>query len=421
MPIKDYRFMTKTEISTIFPKLLSEYDVDSSAHEQQGFIIECDLEYPAHLHESHKTYPLAPENAEIEPHDLSPYQKKCHKVLNTKPSKVRKLVATFNNRKKYVVHAANLKLYLELGMILKKVHRVLTFVETDFLKVYIDFCTKMRSNSKNDFEKRLFKLMCNAVFGKFIENTSNYMDCKFCTKESQVKKWARSPRYKNYLIISSQLCAIFLQRRTTVCRQAYAIGFSILELSKEFMYSSYYKKIQPKLSDCSVLMSDTDSLFLGCSDKNPNKKLKKLLDTSNFKATNKLFRSDRKSKLGFFKSETGDHVIKKFIGLRSKCYAFRTEVEEKVIKCKGIAKPFRNGLKMETFQKCLDEISSFSTMQRTLTSKNHTIKIQKTNKLCFSSYDDKFYLLKCGVHTRPYGMRNFRGRLLNNDICYTCE
>lgn len=421
MPVKGLKFLTNIEIKKDFPKLFEEYDANSSQFEQQGFIIECDLEYPASLHESHKSFPLAPENAEIDPLDLSPYQGKCHEILNTKPSKVRKLVATFKPRKNYVLHAANLKLYLELGLKLKKVHRVLTFIEQDFLRDYIDFCTNLRSASSNEFEKKLFKLMCNAVFGKFIENTSNYMDVKFCTKKSQVKKWARNPRYTNYLIISDKLCAVFLKRKSTICRQAYGIGFSILELSKEFMYSSYYKIIKPKLKNCSVLMSDTDSLFISSSDKNPHKKLRDILDTSNFRPTNKLFRSDRKSKLGFFKSETGDYKIEKFIGLRSKCYAFKTEIEDKVIKCKGLAKSFRKELKLETFQKCLEEISSFSTLQRTIVSKNHCIKIQKTNKLCFSSYDDKFFMLKCGIHTRPYGARSLNAVPLNNDACDVCN
>jgi len=40
-----------------------------------GYIIECDLEYPEHLHSSHSDYPLAPEHFTVDVDMLSPYAK----------------------------------------------------------------------------------------------------------------------------------------------------------------------------------------------------------------------------------------------------------------------------------------------------------------------------------------------------------
>jgi hypothetical protein len=51
-----------------------------------------------------------------------------------------KLTATFHDRIKYAVHFANLKYYIEQGLILKKVHRVLAFRQTTFLRTYISWC-----------------------------------------------------------------------------------------------------------------------------------------------------------------------------------------------------------------------------------------------------------------------------------------
>ena len=146
-------------------------------------------------------------------------------------------------------------------MKLTEVQRVLTFREQAFLSTYINLCTQMRANASNDFDKRLFKLMCNAVFEKFIENSSKYLDVRFAHDKSSAKKWATHPRFVGRRIISKELAAFFLTQKVNKILQAYGIGFTILELAKEFMYRSYYEMIKPRQNEPTVLMSDTDSLL----------------------------------------------------------------------------------------------------------------------------------------------------------------
>lgn len=75
--------------------------------------------------------------------------------------KSKKLTATFNDRENYVIHFANLKYYLQQGMVLKKVRRVLAFRQTLFLKDYISWCTNKRQQAASKFSKDLFKLLAN--------------------------------------------------------------------------------------------------------------------------------------------------------------------------------------------------------------------------------------------------------------------
>jgi len=130
----------------------------------EGYILEVDLEYPAHLHDLHNCYPLAPEHQLIEDKDLSPYSKRLWTKLNGDNHsriKTKKLIPNLKHKDKYIVHYRNLQLYVELGMKITKIHRILGFHQKAWLKSYIEFNANMRKQAKNEFEKDFFKLMCN--------------------------------------------------------------------------------------------------------------------------------------------------------------------------------------------------------------------------------------------------------------------
>jgi hypothetical protein len=161
LPINDFQWLSDEEISD-----LDVLSVEKDA--ETGYILEVTLDYPSHLHDFHNDMPLAPESLSIKVEDLSPYCRNFFQKLNKQKSTgeiSKKLVPTLRTKEKYVVHYRNLQFYLQHGLVLRKIHRALSFKQTPWLKPYIEYNTKMRQQAQNDFEVSLYKAYNNIVFG----------------------------------------------------------------------------------------------------------------------------------------------------------------------------------------------------------------------------------------------------------------
>ena len=57
-------------------------------------------------------------------------------------------------------------------------HRVIQFHQKAWFKSYVDTNNKLKTKAKNDFENGFFKLMNNAVFGKYMKNVRKDIEIK---------------------------------------------------------------------------------------------------------------------------------------------------------------------------------------------------------------------------------------------------
>ena len=131
-----------------------------------GYFFEVYLEYPDELLELHNDYPLAPEKLAVLSDMLSKYCKIFSEKYEINVGDVKNLTASFGNQANYVVHYRNLQLHLSLRMKLTKIHRVLKFKQSDWMKKRIDFNTEKGMNAANDFEKVFLKSIVNSIYGK---------------------------------------------------------------------------------------------------------------------------------------------------------------------------------------------------------------------------------------------------------------
>ena len=87
---------------------------------------------------------------------LSKYCKRIADKYEIKAGDIKKLIPNLGNKTNHAVYYRNLQLYLSLGMKLTKIHRVLKFRQSDWMKKYINFNTEKIMNAANDFEKYFF-------------------------------------------------------------------------------------------------------------------------------------------------------------------------------------------------------------------------------------------------------------------------
>ena len=208
----------------------------------QGFIFEVDLDYPKSLWKSHNDYPLAPEKVKID--------------------KTEKLICSFLPKKHYVLHYKNLKQYLKEGMILKKVHRGIKFVQSPWMEPYIRKNTDLRKEAKNVFEKDFFKLMNNSAFGKTIENITKRQSVEIMDERKKALKLSSKPNFDRATIFDEHLVAVHMKKTEVYFNKPIYFGQAILDLSETLMFDFHYNLIRKKYGNkAELLFTDTDSLM----------------------------------------------------------------------------------------------------------------------------------------------------------------
>jgi len=241
LPVGDFRFLSEEEIDRFDTKFLNSVPSDSST----GYILECDLSYPPELHDLHADYPMAPEHLEITEDMLSPYSKSLIDILHPwQPSE--KLVPNLMNKHKYVCHYRNLQFYLDHGLKLGKIQRIISFTQSLWLKPWIDLCTEQRKTVRSDFESDLAKLQANATFGKTMENVRQRVNLRLIADSDKLLKATRKVSFRHSQIINSDLVLVCAARQKFTLNKPIAVEFSILELSKLLMYTFYYDHLKAK-------------------------------------------------------------------------------------------------------------------------------------------------------------------------------
>ena len=169
----------------------------------RGYLLVVNVEHLKELHENHNQLPFLAERMKIGRGEI---------IINLK------------DKKGYVVHINALNQALKHRLKLKKIHWVIEFQKSKWMKAYIMLNTRLRKDAKNEFKKDFFKLMNNSVFGKTMENIRNHKDIKLVTSDKKYLKYVMKPNFKGGHPYSKHLFAVEIGKAEITMNKPCTLG-----------------------------------------------------------------------------------------------------------------------------------------------------------------------------------------------------
>ncbi|XP_018400325.1 PREDICTED: uncharacterized protein LOC108777842 [Cyphomyrmex costatus] len=385
LPYADFQWVDDVE----------NFDVTTVAlNSPTGYILEVDLVCPQHLHDVHADLPFCP--------------------TREKPPGKRedKLLATLCDKQRYVIHYRNLQQCTRHGLRITKIHRILRFAQSPRLRDYIELKVKFKTLAKNDFEKNLYKLMNNAVFGKTMENVRDRVDVKLLTKwvgrygaEAMIAK----PNFHSRSIFSENLVAIELRKLEVKFDKSIYVGMCILDISKTCLYEFHHEYMAPLFCEkCKIMYTDTDSLIYHVECDDVYEIIKRDIsrfDTSDYAIDNAYgIPLVNKKVPGLIKDENNGAIMSEFVGLRAKMYALRVQGKKDTKKAKGVKSNIvARSITFEDYTRCLNDTIEMTRKQSCIRSKLHEVYTISKTKIALSPHDDKRYIIPDSTNTLPWG------------------
>ena len=175
--------------------------------------------------------------------------------------------------------------------------------------------TELRKLAKDDFEKYLFKLMNNAVFGKTMENIRKQRDIKLVTTDKKRNNLVSEPNYHTMNYILEDLSIIEMNKTRVKMNKPICLGLSIFYISKILMYEFWYDYMKPKYgNDVKLCYMDTDNFIMNIKTEDFYKDIandvEKRFDTSNYEVNRSLPTGENKKVIVLMKDELGGKSLR---------------------------------------------------------------------------------------------------------------
>ena len=190
--------------SVDIPKLLLTEE-DS----EWGYLAEVDIEFPDERHDYFKDYPTAPSKEIVQITDLSTDQVEMMGKLGiTSLPKVPQLIQSLQKKSGYILHFLTLQLYIQLGVKVTHLHRVLQFRQCKWMAPFVQMNTELRKKARNIFAENFYQLIINSSFGKTMESKRNRTKISIVRNETELLQKLCQSSLKSFQIIHEDLARI---------------------------------------------------------------------------------------------------------------------------------------------------------------------------------------------------------------------
>ena len=175
--------------------------------------------------------------------------------------------------------------------------------------------TKLRQQTKKNFDKYFFKLMNNAAFRNTMDNVRKYRNIKLVTTEKRRNYLVSKPNCHTTNFFTETLLAIEMRKTQTLMNKPVYFGLSILDLSKTVMHRFWIGYVKPKIGENAKLCYvDTDSLVVHVKTDDIYKYIAEdvetRFDTSNFELDRPLPKLKNEKVIGLMKDQLGGQIMK---------------------------------------------------------------------------------------------------------------
>ena len=278
-------------------------------------------------------------------------------------------------------------------MKLTKVHKILKFKQSNWLKEYVEFNTKKRQESADEFNKKFLKLVINCVYGKSMENIRKRINVRLINDSKKYLKCVSKPNFIPPKIFDKNFVTVHQIKTVLTLNKPIYLGFWILELRKLLMYKFHYDYVCNNF-DGRLLFTDIDSLVYEINSDSVYEqwfKDKDLFDFNGYQNNFDYYDTPNKKVSGKIKDEFNGVKIVEFVGLKSKMYSLISSDDKEVDKAKGINKKLRHN-------EYLDVLFDKKRIMKRIRSKLHDIGTYDVFKISLSCFD----VLDDGVNTLAY-------------------
>ena len=275
--------------------------------------------------------------------------------------------------------------------------------------------TELRKAAKNDFEKDIFKLMNNSVFGKTMENIRKHSDIKLVATDKKRSKLVSEPNYHTINLISEELSITEMKKTKVKINKSIYLGLSISEISKILMYEFWHDYMRPKYgNNVKLCYMDTDSFIMNIKTNDFYEDIandvENRFDTSNYEVNRPLPMGKNKKVIGLMKDELGGKIITEFVTLRPKTYSYLTDDGKEDKKAKGTIKCIiKKMIKFNDYNKCLGNDEVILISQQRFISKKHDVYTENINKIALNNNDDKRIVSSDKITNYSYG---YKGKIV---------